>query len=133
MLCDRQADIIRLQQLHPRATVEQLAELAKVSGRTVMRALKPIREAAKRVDNLVEEYRGQVLKDAPLVTRSSRIASLIAQNDHPMTALKAIQYADHVNGIAPASQASESGGSAPLFNLPDGAEVTVSVGRKRNI
>lgn len=113
---------------NPTLTHQQIGQITGVSRRTVTRVSIKVKQAGGANIEL-EDYRGLIRKQVPAKTRVDSIQKIVKKADsNPFAAMRAIEYADQVLGLAPKQQ-QQGGTDGPqppaLFALPPGTRVAM--------
>ena len=96
-----------------------------------IRQIKDKTSAQLAKDAELEGYKGLIRKQVPSADRVGVLAKAVKKADsNPFAALKAVEYADRVLGLAPEQQQpvnNEQDKARPLFSLPANTSVQVSI------
>ncbi len=115
---------------NPTLTHQQIADLTGTSRHTVLRVNKKLKETAGGNIEL-EDYRGLIRKHLPSKKRVGVLQTVAsAAKTNPFAAMRAVEYADQVLGLAPKQQQSDPGGGPQppaLFTLPANTRVAMLV------
>jgi DNA-binding transcriptional MocR family regulator len=115
---------------NPALSQQDIAKTLNISRSTVARAIAKIKAEAKPELELME-YRGLIRKQVPAKIRVEAIEKIVKKADsNPFAALRAVEYADQVLGLAPKQQQSDPGcGPQPpaLFTLPANTRVSMLI------
>lgn len=130
---ERQILAIRADPLN-RMTQQEIAELLGISRRTVNRVVKKAKPDLQEITEKLGEYQRQIASSVSIQTRVARLKALVEQDAEKMVALKAIQRIDELDGIVTEREkgryAEPPREATPMFMLPPGATVTVTMARK---
>lgn len=107
----------------------QVAQILGVSERQIKRDVAAIRDAVTDADKLMHQWNSRMNERLPMNSRVNLLGALCEQDEHLPTKLKALQYANSLQGIRvpePLPQGYNGSGS-PAFIFPAGAYVSVAV------
>lgn len=107
----------------------QIAKIHGVARGTVQRLQKRLAEA-DNIDQLKATYKMLLLERLPVADRADIVSKVARKgNSNPFAALRALEYADTVQGIA-AKQSIDPGSvqqPPALFSLPSGSDISIRI------
>ena len=117
---------------NPALTYDDIARICKCSHATVARRAKQIRDSIVNqfgVSPELEQYKRCIRKRLPASKRVGVMEVAVKKaGSNPFAALKAVEYADKVLGMLPQAQdAQQDNRLQPMFALPAGSEIQVSI------
>jgi hypothetical protein len=122
----RRTQIIALLNGPDKLTDVQIGEIIGCSTKSVQRTRNKIKPALSEMKDKLEAYRGLLGRELPVEYRVRCLRELAAQDSQLMVALKALERADTLDGLAKPPRREETA-RVPLFNLPPGSRVAVVV------
>src|SRR5690349_14002167 len=108
-------------------TDKKIAEIVGCSTKTVERVRKKNQPALEEIKDKLEQYRACLNEHLPVEYRAMRLKELASQNSQLMVALRAIERADIVDGLGRPTEADEPVEHRPMFNLPPGTKVALTI------
>jgi hypothetical protein len=118
----------------PSMTCKDIASVVGCNPQTVSKINRHIRATSKAddLDVRLEIYRHKIEKRLPSQFKADKLRSVVDRVDNnPFAALKAIQYADQIQGYVRASDMDARAPIAqPLFSLPAGSTIHIEAGRQ---
>lgn len=107
----------------------QIAKAVGITVRQVRRHKRAARVALKPLEAQLAEYRSLLVTELPLRYRAKRLRELADQSSQAMVALKAVEAADRLCGLSDAAREQSDPRPQPMFQLPAGCQVSVTVPR----
>jgi transcriptional antiterminator len=118
---------------NPALTSQNIADTLNISKSTVDKVRQTINKTLAKKDSTaiaVEQYRMLLQKQAPLTKRVEVLSKAMDMVDtNPFVAIRAVEYSDGIDGIAPKQQQIEQleRETRPMFVLPGDAKVQVNI------
>jgi|WetSurMetagenome_2_1015567.scaffolds.fasta_scaffold1045624_1 hypothetical protein len=118
---------------NPALTHDDIARTVGCSTKTVQRVAKEIKPDVDEALSKLEKYQTLLNKHLPIENRVELITKIAKKADsNPFAAMRALERADDLDGIITARDESrrpsqESGETRPMFILPPGTQISVSV------
>jgi hypothetical protein len=118
---------------NPALTHDDIARTVGCSTKTVQRVAREIKPDVDEALSKLEEYQTLFNKHLPIENRVELYTQIANKADsNPFAAMKALERADDIDGILTAKDevrrpSQESGETRPMFILPAGTRISVSV------
>jgi hypothetical protein len=115
---------------NPMLTQSDIAETCKVSLSTVKRVASMLKSASEDNGLELNAYKALLREQVPVDCRVGTLRKAIDKADsNPFAALKAVEYADSMLGLAPKQQITQqdTDNTRPMFVLPAGTQISVSM------
>jgi len=115
-------------------TIQDAAKILGVSAKTIERDLKALRPDMKEAEDKLEEYQRRFKERLPLEDRVRLYEEIARQDANLFARFKALQRIDAIDGIIPDidrlkfdRRQQEGAERVPMFQLPEGARISVTV------
>lgn len=115
----------------------EIAEALGISARTVIRAVKRSKGDLELVDEKLSEVQRQLHRQMPIRERVEGLVRVARESEMDFARLHSIKYLNELDGIHPQLEREklkrdrETSQPGPMFVLPAGAQVSVTINNNR--